>query len=151
MWLLNKGRKPPTSPLTAFFFFTPAWSQVTQLPHIRAGLAHSQGVGKRLQILLPPSTPDIHLLEQGTKPIAAQPFIATTVLLKQTSSVLHRLAVWKCIKQDSFCICTACLLADFLKAVWLMQQIWMWVYQLHWMDCTDGLLSAYFKLGVCSY
>lgn len=69
--LSNEGRKPPTSPLRAFFI--PARSKVSQLLHIRAGSDQSQEVGKRLQTLLPHSTPDIHLLEQRIESTVAQP------------------------------------------------------------------------------
>lgn len=102
--------------------------------------------------------PDIHLLEQSSKPTVAKPSHPSVLLPSSLQMCFSNSLLLYCIdfkyenllSRIAFAFVLHAYLADLLKAVWLVQQIWMRVYQLHWRDCTEGFLSAYFKLGICS-
>ena len=152
MQLLSKWGKAPTSLLTAFFH-TNLTQGCTAGPY-QSWPWPQPGEGEEAAdpaAML--STWHAHMASPWLhSPLTFPPAPTSSLQLcfsNNLFSVLHRLSVWKFIKQDSFSICVAYPSADVLKAVWLVQQIRMWVYQLHWRDCIEGFLSIHLKLAIC--
>lgn len=110
-WLtgLLKGQRPQEA--FTQLFFTPAWPTVTQLPHIRAGLQPSQGMGRGCW---PCHTQ--HLKCTSWSPESHCPLILLSCSHHHLNCAPQMNSVVQIFKQDSFCICIAYQLADFLKA-----------------------------------